>query len=502
MKVIDSQDQERRLPVDMAQFARDPLRFVQEAFPWGRAGTALDGERGPREWQAEILGEIGRLLERNAAAGFGEAIRLAVASGHGIGKSALMAWIKLWALATFEDAITVITANTEQQLRTKTWPQVVKWFNLMEGRERFSLGETAIVSRQKGHEKTWRGDRVTWNEHNTEAFAGLHNLRRRIVLLFDEASSIADSVWEVAEGALTDEETEIIWVVFGNPTQSKGRFRECFGKFRHRWVTRQIDSRGVPGVNKEQLERWVEDYGEDSDFVRIRVRGEFPRVGANQLIGPVLIDRARRNEAVSRLSDPLVIGVDVARHGDDRTVIFFRRGRDARTIPPIRLRIPDLMQVAGRVAEAARTHHADAIFVDMGMGAGVVDRLLQLNVPGVIGVEFGGVSHGGGNVDGQGGNYANKRAEMWGEMRAWLKHGAIPDDAELAQDLGGPEYGFNGRDQIQLERKEDMKKRGLASPDMADALALTFAFAVQVRGGGFGGTPGKMAVEYDIFADI
>jgi len=121
----------------------------------------------------------------------------------------------------------------------------------------------------------------------------------------------------------------------------------------------------------------------------------------------------------------------------------------------------------------------------------------------VIGVEFGGVSHGGGNVDGQGGNYANKRAEMWGEMRAWLKHGAIPDDAELAQDLGGPEYGFNGRDQIQLERKEDMKKRGLASPDMADALALTFAFAAQPRGGGFGGgTPGKHEVDYDIFADI
>ena len=503
MNDINPQDNEQRSAVDMARFARDPLGFVVQAFPWGRAGTVLDGEAGPRAWQAEILGEIGRLLERNAGSGFGEAIRLAVASGHGIGKSALMAWIKLWALSTFEDALTVITANTEQQLRTKTWPQVVKRFNLMEGRERFSLLEAAIVSRQKGHEKTWRGDRVTRNEHNTEAFAGLRNLRRRIVLLFDEASSIADSVWEVAEGALTDEETEIIWVVFGNPTQSKGRFRECFGKFCNRWITRQIDSRSVPGLNKAQLEQWVHDYGEDSDFVRIRVRGEFPRVGAQQFIGPVLIDAARRNEAVSRFSDPLLIGVDVARHGDDRTVIFFRRGRDARTIPPIKLRIPDLMQVAGRVADAARTHRADAVSVDMGMGAGVVDRLLQLNVPGVIDVEFRGVSHGGGNVDAQGGNYANKRAEMWGEMRAWLKHGAIPDDAELAQDLGGPEYGFNGRDQIQLERKEDMKKRGLASPDMADALALTFAFAAQPRGGVFGGgTPGKHEVDYDIFADI
>jgi len=493
--------------IDFTRYARDPLGFVRRAFPWGGPGTVLARDPGPRPWQAEVLQEIGERLQANATAGISEAIRVAVASGHGVGKSALMAWIKLWALSTFEDAMTVITANTEQQLRTKTWPQVVKWFNLMAGRERFSLGETAIVSRQKGHEKTWRGDRVTWSEHNTEAFAGLHNLRKRIVLLFDEASAIADNVWEVAEGALTDEDTEIIWVVFGNPTQSTGRFRECFSRFRNRWITRQIDSRSVPGTNKAQIEQWVQDYGEDGDFVRVRVKGEFPRIGSSQFIGPERIEAARRNEAVSRLVDPLVIGVDVARHGDDRTVIFFRRGRDARTIAPIRLRIPDLMQVAARVAEAARTHQADAIFVDMGMGAGVVDRLLQLNVPGVIGVEFGGASQGGGRVDGQGANYANKRAEMWGEMRAWLVKGAIPDDAELADDLAGPEYGFNARDQIQLERKEDMKKRGLASPDMADALALTFAYAAQVRGGGAlgasgDGTPGKVAVDYDPFADI
>ncbi|MBX3503348.1 MAG: terminase [Alphaproteobacteria bacterium] len=494
---------------DLTRFARDPLEFVRQVFPWASPGSVLAQESGPREWQADILREIGRRLEANANAGVSDAIRVAVASGHGVGKSALMAWIKLWALATFEDAMTVITANTDQQLRTKTWPQVAKWFNLMAGRERFSLGETAIVSRRKGHEKTWRGDRVTWSEHNTEAFAGLHNLRRRIVLLFDEASAIADNVWEVAEGALTDADTEIIWVVFGNPTQSTGRFRECFGRFRNRWITRQIDSRTVPGINQAQLDQWVEDYGEDDDFVRVRVKGEFPRVGVNQFIGTDVIDAARRCEPSSRLGDPLVIGVDVARHGDDRTVIFFRRGRDARTIPPIRLRVADLMQVAACVAEASRAHHADAVFVDMGMGAGVVDRLLQLNVPGVIGVEFGGASHGGGHVDGQRANYANKRAEMWGEMRAWLKHGAIPDDAELAGDLAGPQFGFNVRDQIQLERKEDMKKRGLASPDMADALALTFAYAAQARGTWFshvgfapGTTPGKVAVDYDPFADI
>jgi hypothetical protein len=507
MEDTSPHDNDRQLRADIVALSHDPLGFVRYAFPWREKGTPLENEAGPRDWQADILSELGERLRRDAAAGFGEAIRLAVASGHGVGKSALMAWIKLWALATFDDAMTVITANTEQQLRTKTWPQVVKWFNLMNCKHWFTLGETAIVSSRKGHQKTWRGDRVTWSEHNTEAFAGLHNLRKRIVLLFDEASAIADTVWEVAEGALTDEGTEIIWVVFGNPTQSSGRFRECFGKFRGRWITRQVDSRLVPGTSKAQIAQWIEDYGEDSDFVRVRVRGEFPRIGSSQFIGPALIEAARRREAQSHLRDPLVIGVDVARHGDDRTVIFFRRGRDARTIAPIRLRVPDLMQVAARVAEAARAHRADAVFVDMGMGAGVVDRLLQLNVPGVIGVEFGGASHGGGRIDGQAASYANKRAEMWGEMRAWLAHGAIPDEAELADDLGGPQYAFNSRDQLQLERKQDMKKRGLSSPDMADALALTFAYAVQARAGGVvgtsgGGTPGKVAVEYDPYADI
>ncbi|MBX3502806.1 MAG: terminase [Alphaproteobacteria bacterium] len=485
-------------------YTRDPLGFVEYAFPWGEPGP-LEHEAGPREWQRDVLREIGDRLKANAAANVWEVIRIAVASGHGIGKSALMAWIKLWALATFEDAITAITANTEQQLRTKTWPQVVKWFNMMIGSELFEITETAITSREKGRSKTWRGDRMTWSANNTEAFAGLHNLRKRIVLLFDEASSIDDSIWEVSEGALTDAETEIIWVVFGNPTQNTGRFRECFGRYRARWSCRQIDSRTVPGTNKAQIQQWIDDYGEDSDFARKRIKGEFPRAGDSQFIPSDRVEKARKEEARSMLSDALVMGCDIARGGDDRTVIFFRRGRDARTIPPIRMRIPDLMQVAARIAEAARTHHADAIFIDMGMGAGVVDRLAQLNTYGVMGVEFGGASDGT-RVNNVTAKYANKRAEMWGNAREWLKDGAIPDDAELADDLTGPEYGFNSRDEIQLEKKEDMKKRGLASPDMGDALALTFAYPVQPRHGAYAGIhigqPGRVQVDYDPLAAI
>ncbi len=487
-------------------YAHDPLGFVRFVFPWGKKGAPLSWGKGPRPWQEAVLVEIGAHLELNAALNRSEPIHIAVASGHGIGKSALMAWIKLWALATFEDSVGMITANTEQQLRTKTWPQVVKWFNLMNCRHWFSLTETAIVARAPGHAKTWRGDRVTWNAHNTEAFAGLHNLGKRIVLLFDEASAIADPIWEVAEGALTDERTEIIWVVFGNPTQNGGRFRECFGKSRARWNGRQIDSRSVPGINKAQLEQWVREYGEDSDFVRVRVKGEFPNVGDNQFIGSDVVEAARKHVVIPQPHEPLVMGVDVARHGDDRTAIVFRRGRDARIIPPIRMRIADLMQVAARIAHEARQHKVDAIFIDMGMGAGVVDRLRQMGVPDVFGIEFGAAADGAPNVANVSGNHANKRAQMWDNLKTWLAEAAIPDDAELAQDLVGPRYGFNSRDQIQLERKEDMKKRGLASPDMADALALTFAFRVLprvvVERNALGSPIGRNAVEYDIFEEI
>ena len=164
-----------------------------------------------------------------------------------------------WAVSTCEDTKVVITANTDTQLRTKTAPEVGKWQRLSITSHWLDVQATSVAARDKDHAKTWRADFVPWSEHNTEAFAGLHNKGKRIVLIFDEASAIADKVWEVAEGALTDEGTEIIWIAFGNPTRNVGRFRECFRRFKHRWKARQIDSRTVEGTNKEQIAKWATD---------------------------------------------------------------------------------------------------------------------------------------------------------------------------------------------------------------------------------------------------
>lgn len=486
---LPSAKDQREVYADLAKFQHDPYRYVLWAFPWGVKGSELEHETGPRDWQKELLQSIGSRLK--AGVGLSQVIQEAVASGHGIGKSTIVAWIVLWAMSTFEDTRGVVTASTSTQLETKTWPEVAKWHRMALNGWMFTVTVKAIYSVDPKHSRTWRIDAVPWSEENTEAFAGLHNLRKRILLLFDEGSAIADKIWEVSEGALTDANTEIIWAAFGNPTRNTGRFKECFGKFKHRWRTRHIDSRTVKGAtNLDLAAAWVEDYGEDSDFVRVRVRGEFPKASSLQFIPEDWVERARKLEVAVSPTEPLILGVDVARFGDDQSVIFARRGRDCRTwnqskgIPdsgPWCYRGLSTDQLSARVMEIADRLKADAIFVDGGgVGGGVVDRLRMLH-RNPVDVQFGARADAS-SIDSTGAvgeKYANKRAEMWGAMRAALKAGvALPDDADLASELCAVEYSFNQRDEILLEAKASMRKRGMGSPDMADALALTYAYPI------------------------
>jgi len=478
----------------LADTSHDPHAFVMGAFPWGEKDSRLSGfPNGPEPWQKDILNLI-----RDGLVDVNRAIQLAVASGHGIGKTALVSWIILWALSTKPDTRGVVTANTETQLRTKTWAELGKWFHMFLAKDFFSLTATAIFAKDSAHERTWRIDMVPWSERNTEAFAGLHNKERRILVVFDEASAIPDIIWETTEGALTDANTEIIWCVFGNPTRNTGRFRECFPgqRYAKAWRARQIDSREVSLTNKAQLSSWVDVYGEDSDFVRIRVRGVFPRTGEMEFISAEDGDGAAQRETSYLLSDALVIGVDVARYGGNETVIWFRKGRDAKSIPPIRMRGSSTVEVAGKVSEVYHRYRVDGIFIDGGgVGGGVVDNCRALHLF-VFDVQFGSKPEGIGWATGnEGERYANKRAEMWGAMRAWLKTGSIPADPDLKAQLVGPTYTYNLQNQIILEKKEDMLKRGLESPDLADALALTFALPVAAHQHAGGELPAKPLIE-------
>lgn len=455
----------------------DPLKYSKMAYPWGEG--ALESATGPRAWQADIQAKIRDHLKNPKTRH--QPLMIAVASGHGIGKSCEVSMIVDWAMK-LPDTKIVVTASTDKQLKTKTWPEIEKWTKLSITKDWFKVTATSVASLDPEHERTWRADAIPWNAEETESFAGLHNKGKRIVLIFDEASAIDDKIWEVAEGALTDADTQIIWLAFGNPTRNTGRFKECFGRFKHRWITYQIDSRTVEGTNKEQIAQWVSDYGEDSDFVRVRVRGEFPRAGSMQFIAGDIVDAARKRDPYHKVGDPRIMGVDVSRFGDDESVIVKRVGRDAASHRWITLRNVDTMTLAARIVQEAQEFKPDAIFVDGGgVGGGVIDRLNMLRMP-VVEVQFGAKSD---NTNPERESqivYADKAAEIWGAMNNWLKGGSIPDDPALAMQLTGREYGFilkDGKDAIKLEKKSDMKKRGLDSPDRADGLALTFAYDVQ-----------------------
>jgi hypothetical protein len=502
-----SQDVESRLIELAASCARDPLRYVQFAYPWGEKDGPLERHPGPDTWQAEILAYIRDNI------GYGRPLRLAIAGGVGPGKSALMAWLMDWGLTTCVDTRARVTANTGPQITTATWPEITKWRRMSLWAHWFEIGDRRIRSIEDGRKDSWRLDALTWDEHTPEAFAGFHNAGRRIIYGFDESAAIADSIFKESEGILAgSEDTEIIWLCLGNPTRTTTHFRTLFagGKNAHLWKSWHIDTRHARMSDKRQIQEWIDAYGFDSDFVRVRVLSQFPRAGSTQFIGQELVEAAALadREAFVTLRDPFVLGVDVARLGDDKTVLRFRRGRDARSIPAIKLRGLDTMQVAARVAEQHEKNKPDAIFIDGGgPGAGVVDRCRQLKLP-VIVVQFGASP----DRDQVGGNeggiaYFNKRAEMWGLMREWLKGGMIDNDPDLKSELTSVEYGYrlkDSRDAIILERKEDMRKRGLASPDDADALALTFAHAVAPSDhyDEFAKVAATLRADYDPFAEL
>jgi hypothetical protein len=492
-------DLDLELIEELGGFAYDPLGFARWAFPWGEAGTELARFREPYKWQCAYLEELGDCI-RN-----GKSALMATTSGHGTGKSALNGMETWWGFSTRAGTRGVITANTDNQLRTKTWVEMAKWHRLFIAKHLFKYTATALYSVDEERAKEWRIDLVPWSERNTEAFAGLHNAGGRILILFDEASAIPDIIWETTEGALTDEDTEILWSVKGNPTRNQGRFRDCFpgGRFAHRWLHRKIDSRSVPGTNKEQIEAWRQDYGEDSDFFRVRVKGDFPVSDANSFIS-LDIARAAAKRPLDRAAEgPVVLGVDVGRFGDDPSVIYPRQGHDARSRPPQLFQGLSLIQLADRVVQARRLYDATTVFVDEGgVGAGLVDILQDRGEP-VIGVQFGGSADQTNSRDPMT-KYANKRAEMHGAVKAALPSLCIVEsvkgaDYSLPEELSSPTYDYNVREEIVLESKKAMKMRGVPSPNVADALALTYAYPALTLEAAGGDRPPEQ--DYNPFSD-
>ena len=451
-------------------------KFIDNAYPWGMAGTMLEHHPEMDTWQRAFARSISEEVRGNAFDGHTPVMPVlrAVSKGHGVGGSVMAALLVNWIASTRPHSQGVVTANTSTQLETKTWAAVRRWT------KECLFGRWFKVNTQRlyhpAYPESWFCSAQTCRQENSEAFAGQHAADSTSYYIFDEDSAIPEIIHTVAEGGMTDGEPMMFR--FGNATRNTGSFYECcFGKQRDYWHPMIIDSRTARFSNKQLIQRWAELHGEDSDFFRVRVRGLPPRASDLQFIDQDRIVEASRREETRFADDPLVIGVDFSGGGQAWNVVRFRRGLDARSIEPIRIageqtrtsRSAFLAILAGLLADRRPERKADAMFCDSAYGAPYVERLRSMGHHNVHEVTFGQTR----NPDEA--HCLNMRAYMWREMKEWLLYGAIPDDGCLIDDLGAPGYHLNPRDLLVLESKEDMAARGVASPDDGDALALTFA---------------------------
>lgn len=468
-----------KLTKEVANFYSDPLGFVQFAYPWGQAGTPLEKFAGPDNWQADFLIELGEEIAKRGFDGKTpvEPIRMGRSSGRGIGKSALVGMVTNFLMSTRPDCRGTLTASGFTQLSTKTWAAVHYWTSLCITRHWFKISSEKMSN--VGKPNSWFCTPQTCKEENAEAFSGQHALTSTNFYMIDEGSGVPDKIYEVAEAGMTDGESMIF--VFGNPTRSQGKFFDiCFGEKRDRWRTKAIDSRECNLPNKIEIKANEEEYGEDSDWFRVWVRGLPPRASDLQFIDAQTVREAQKRDVHVLPDEPLVLGIDVSRGGEDWNVLRFRRGLDARSIAPIRIAggdVRDSMLLITKICDVIEKHKPKAVFLDAtggSIGGPIGDRIRQLGFK-VIDVQFGGKA--------PDEHYANMRSWMWSKMRDWLAKGALDKtDYRLEMDLTGPMASHNRRDRLILEPKEGMKNRGLHSPDDGDALALTFAMPVAVEG--------------------
>lgn len=482
------QSADAQLAAFAAQFIEDPYGFVMACYPWGQA-TLLDGSfnplhdrKGPEPWQKRLLVKMGAHVKENndrISMGLQPLVwRSARASGHGVGKSALVAWVIQWVMATRAMARGVITANTQKQLEDKTWPELAKWHKLFLFKRWFNWQATSYSSAlvPDNERKNYMMTAMTVGEDNVEAFQGLHNATSTVLMIFDEASGIHPKIWEAATGATTD--GEVFFLVFGNPTQPIGEFADCFDKHVDMYDIEFVDSRDVSHTNQNALADIIKMYGSDSDEARVRVYGQFPHQAWNEFIGK---DLARIAQSRPLHPDPgaaLIMGVDVARGGGDEIVLTYRQGRDARSRPRRIFKGIHTVQLTNIIVQEYQIHRPDAIVIEApGGGDGVIDQLRHNHHLRVFEFWPGAMSS---NPD----RFYRKRDEIWQLGKDWLiDGGCIDDDDEFFKQITGLQYGYDRFEQkLKMESKELYKSRtDEHSPDRADSFMLTFAVKVVRR---------------------
>lgn len=438
---------------------------------------------GPALFAQEVLSAKPTEQQWQASKAIVEKRRVSIRSGHGTGKSTFMAWCVLWFLACYFPAKVPATAPTSHQLEDVLWSEIAKWHRVM------ALKFPALASQFEWSAGAFRMKAApnesfsvarTSRPERPEALQGFHS--EHILFLIDEASGVADNVFEVAEGALSTDGAFV--VMAANPTRQSGYFFDSHHKMRSAWAALHWNGEDSPMVSRQYIENMAKKYGRHSPVFKVRVLGEF--VGAaDGVISLELCEAARIRDVEANPSAKVVWGVDVARFGDDSSALAKRRG-NVQVGPVVEWWGKDTMQTVGIIkAEWDKCLPHDkpvAINVDViGIGSGVVDRLKELGLP-VVGVNVAEAESPNANPEIQ---FNRLRDELWWKGREWLERRdcKMVDDDETIGELTTPTYTILSNGRIQVERKDDMKKRGVKSPNRADAWLLTFHE---------GGQPGSM----------
>lgn len=453
------------------RYFADPLGFVMAEWPWGQAGTTLAHAAGPDDNQKQFLVDLGKhVVERNFDGHTPVApIKMAIASAHGTGKSTLGAFIAWWILRTRPLSVGTVSAGTYQQLEERTWADIMYWGQMSRGAELFDIQRSGIYHKDPVLREKWKVTPKTALKDRAQSFAGQHAATSTSWMLFDESSEIPDENWIAAYTSGTDGSS--MFFAWGQMIRNTGEFfNVTYGEASPRWDTRTWDGRTSAFTNKELIAQWADEYGEDSDFYRVRVLGLPPRASSLQFIGQELIDEARKRDHKPLPDEPLVVGYDAANGGLARHVFWFRRGLDAKSIPPIFLpgdtpRDVVVAKAAEIMSDRRPDRKVTAMFGDQAFGAVILERLRSSGFSNVFEVNFGATS--------PDKHCLNMRAYMWSQMKEFLVLGAIPDDEKLCQPFMAP--GFHHRNgKLVLESKQDMAKRGVRSPDGPDSLCCTF----------------------------
>jgi len=460
----------------------------------------------PWTFVKEVLGAIPDVWQDEALHALATNQRLAIKACKGPGKSAFDSWAVLWFLTCFSHPKILCTSITGDNLRDGLWAECAKWMNRSPMlKELFEWQTERIYA--KDHAETWFASARTWSKQadktqQANTLAGIH--AKNTLIIVDEAGDIPSGVVAAADASLStqgNEGEEVHKIILtGNPTRTSGPLWDACTRDRHLYYV--IEITGDPDSPKRASRidiNWarelIRQWGAESPIVLVNVMGKFPPVQADKLLGPDEVQAAMQRTVpeIAWMREPKIMALDVARFGDDRSVLCRRQGQIV--FPFRKWRNLDLMELASQVAFEYGEWQADVIFVDeTGVGAGVVDRLRQLAIP-VVGINF--------SSKPQEVRFADKRSEIWYRMAEAVKRDlCLPDDAELASELVGPSFKFDRNSKMRLESKDDMKKNGLPSPDAADSLAMTWAEPVhgEAHRPSYTKTYHQTVTDYDPFA--